>query len=153
MKPQMTRSAGGLIDRVSSLIAGAARPWQPDPPYPSLFDHRDYDDRLERTGGVYVAWHLGVCPRWLRVGASTDIAASLKAVADLAPIASCRSNGGVFIAWTLAPPDLRAGIAHYLTQHLRPAFQEPLVAGEGAVGAATVIAFPPPPGTQDLGLT
>jgi hypothetical protein len=100
---------------------------------------------------VYVVWHLGAAPRWLRVGVSTDIAASLKAIADLAPIAACRPNGGVFAAWSFAQQNQRAGIVKYLSQRLRPAFQEPLVAGESAGGEAVAVTFPLPPGTQDLG--
>jgi hypothetical protein len=146
----MARRAGGLIGRVSSLIAGPAQPWTPDPPYPSIFDLGAQRRELAGKGGVYVLWHLGVRPRWLRAGHSIDLAASLAGLADLAPIMSCRPNGGVFVAWSVVNPDQRAGIVRYLAERLRPALQELAVAGESAAGEIPPVPYPLPPGTQDV---
>ena len=150
MKLAMARPVGGLIGRVSSLITGVSQPWHPDPPYPSLFDLGAHQRDLSRKGGVYVLWHLGVQPRWLRASHSVDLGASLAALSGLAPIASCRPNGGVFVAWSVAPQDRRAGIVRYLADRLQPVFQGLAVAGESASGEARPIDFPLPPGTQDF---
>ena len=146
----MVPPVGGLIGRVSSLIAGVSQPWHPDPPYPSLFDLGAHQRDLRRKGGIYVLWHLGVQPRWLRASHSVDLGASLAVLSDLAPIASCRPNGGVFVAWSAVSQDRRAGIVRSLVDRLQPVFQELAIAGESASGEALSIAFPLPPGTQDL---
>jgi hypothetical protein len=146
----MTRSAGGLISRVSNLIAGAAQPWNPGPPYPSIFELAAHRSDLERKGGVYLLWHLGVRPRWLRAGHSIDLAGSFAAQAELKAIASCRSNGGVFVAWSAVQRDRRAGVVRYLAQRLEPAFQALAVPSEDALHETAPIVFPLPPGTQDL---
>ncbi len=146
----MARGAGGLISRVSGLIAGKSQPWRPDPPYPSLFDLGVHRRDLDHSGGVYVLWHLGVKPRWLRASHSLDLSASFAALADLAQIASCRANGGVFVAWSAALADRRAGIVRHLVERLRPVFQALTIPGESPFGETPPIDFPLPPGTQDL---
>jgi hypothetical protein len=125
--------------------------WQPaDRFYPSLFDLASSVRDLKGKQGVYLVWHLGVRPRWLRAGQARDLGQSFGTLAAADAFISCRVHGGVFASWCFAPAEQRPGIVRFLAERLEPALQTFVVPGEPHDETAAAIAFSFPPGTRDL---
>jgi hypothetical protein len=127
-------------------IAPAASPWQPaGAPYPAL---AQLDVKpLKGQAGIYALWHLGVRPRWLRVGGAADLGAALTRAKDAADLRAAEAHGGVYAAWApLAVGDIPA-VLGTLAAALRPVLQDLVLAGEIAAGKPGPD-FPLPPGTR-----
>jgi hypothetical protein len=148
-KPRKPRA--GIFSRISGLIGDAAPVWHPaDRPYPSLFDLARSGAQLQGKGGVYLVWHLGVRPRWLRAGQAGDLGQSFSTLAAADVFVACRVHGGVFASWCFASAEQRPGIVRFLAERLRPALQDVIVPGEPRDETAAAISFSFPPGTQAL---
>ena len=79
--PKWGRNAGGQFYRLSFI--------EPD------------KEGLDGVGGIFVAWHAGVKPRWIAVDRSRDLAASIIALADDEEIRQYQVHGGVYATWAL----------------------------------------------------
>jgi hypothetical protein len=147
-KPNKAAPAGSsLLARMSKIISRPqrqVRPWSAAP-YPRLLTLDPAASGLARQSGVYACWHLGVRPRWLRVGGGADLGALLRCLQMHDLIAACEANGGVFVAWALLPPHDIASAAGALAEQLGPAFQH--IAIEGEMMPSTGGFFPLPPDT------
>ncbi len=94
--------------------------------------------------GIYAAWHLGVRPQWLHIGAAPDLAEAFRELANSPEILAYDQNRGVFAAWAFPPEDQVPGTVLYLRQTLNPAFGSP----ESPDGAdIKPVSCPLPPGT------
>jgi len=126
--------------------------WQPHgAPYPRLLATDLPAAALQGKTGVYAIWHLGVRPQWLRIRAASDLAAALFAAKSVEPILAYQPNGGLYVAWMLAPVGRAPGLAATLIAELRPMIQEPVLAGD-LPGKAEPLACQPPPGTEQPAL-
>ncbi len=144
-----------LAKRLGAPFAGKGSPpaaiWHPfDRPYSRLLDLNPGAAGLTGKPGVYAIWHLGIRPQWLRAGATQDLGAALGAFARTEWIRTFHGNAGVFIAWAIPAQNQCAGMAGFLAEKLRPAFQGEAYAGDLALDSAvTPIACQLPPGTQE----
>ncbi len=84
---------------------------------------------LEGISAVFVIWHSGVRPRWVYVGRTADLAATLEIISDNDDIMQYEVNGGLFITWSLIREKMQPGVMRYLSAAL-----EPLVAGPKGPG-------------------
>jgi len=121
--------------------------WHPqDVPYPRLLQ---LDLRARGPGqraGVYLVWHLGVRPRWLRAGGAANLDAALRALTRRPEIASSDANGGVFVAWAFLTLEQIPAAVGSLAARLRPALQRLVQRDEMGAGATSDV-FPLPPGS------
>ncbi len=127
-------------------LAPAASPWKPaGQPYPSLqtFDVKT----LAGQAGVYAAWHLGVRPRWLRVGGAADLGAALTKLRALPEVQAAITHDGVYFAWATGVADIPTALAS-LNAALQPYLHSLDLAGEIKAAAKVDKAFPLPPGSQ-----
>ncbi len=135
---------------VSGLTNRSREPvWQPaDGPYPLLRGFTPPQDLAGQTG-VYAVWHRGVRPQWLRVGWAADLGVCLKQLTRADWLMRHEDNGGVYVAWMSATGEQAGGMARFLTEKLKPAFQEGIFAGEKASDESVPPSpCPFPPGTQ-----
>lgn len=84
---------------------------------------------LKGVPAVFVIWHSGVRPRWVYVGRTENLAASVEIISDNDDIMQYEVNGGLFITWSLIREKMQPGVIEYLTTVL-----EPLVAGPRGSG-------------------
>ena len=138
----MKTRLGGFLSGFASQIS----PWRPrGQPYPALqaFDLKP----VAGQSGLYAVWHLGVRPRWLRVGGAAELAAALTRLRSLPEIEAAIAHDGVYLAWTPLPVgEIPAALAS-LNATLRPHLQA-LDLGEIKPAAKADRAFPLPPGSQ-----
>jgi len=69
--------------------------------------------------GVYVIWHGGENPRWVRVGMGM-IRDRIEKHRKDPNITKYRQFGGLFVTWAIVPAHLQAGIENYLADQLKP---------------------------------
>jgi hypothetical protein len=121
-------------------------PWLPrDAPYPRL--RSVAAAALGGTGsGVYACWHLGIRPRWLRVGGAVQLPTAIASLQNCADVTQHDANGGVFVAWTFLAQEAVAGVVSHLIAQLQPAVQAVVLPGEIAP-TIDMRAYPLPPGT------
>ena len=75
---------------------------------------------LKGLPAVFVIWHSGVRPRWVYVGRTKNLAASLEIIPDNDDIMQYEVNGGLFITWSLIREGMQPGVVHYLSAVLEP---------------------------------
>jgi len=140
--------SGSLVARVTKMIAAprATGPWTTALPYPRLLTLDCAAAGLVRQAGVYACWHLGVRPRWLRVGGGADVAALLQRLQRHELIAACEAHGGVFVAWALMQPAAIAPAVGSLMAQLTPALQDIVIEGDVTPSVDGPV-FPLPPDT------
>lgn len=98
--------------------------WQPlEDLYPRLEAIEHFLGRLRAVSGVYVIWHLGVRPRWLRVAATADLETALAAAKADSVIAELVVHGGVFVSWFPCAPAEALSHQAYLVARLEPMFR------------------------------
>lgn len=138
-----------LLDRIKGKPPADA--WHPgEGAYPSLFALGDHAAALKNKGGIFVLWHLGVRPQWLRVGAGADLALCLKTAAEDLNDSPFRGNGGLYAAWVFMAPARWPGIVAHLRVRLKPVMQDTPLTGEAAWSDVPVpVVFPLPPGTTE----
>jgi hypothetical protein len=144
------RLTGGLASHVARLWSGqsaAPGPWLPhDTPYPRVLGLDVAAVGLMGQPGLYACWHLGVRPRWVRVGAATDLGAAVVRLQKQHAIVRTDANGGLFMTWALLPVERLAGTVGFLAEHLRPMLQFLAIDGE-IIPTSSGASFPLPPGT------
>jgi len=86
---------------------------------------------LSGVGGVFVAWHGGLRPRWLYVGKSGNLAHDLDTLLDNEDIMAYDKRGGVFVTWALIRPEYQDGVLRYLIGAMKPEIEGPKPAKKG----------------------
>lgn len=80
--------------------------------------------RAERAGiaggGIFVLWHSGVKPRWVMVGASTDLAKDIGKLLDDEELLEYNVHGGLFVSWAPVRPEYHAGVIKFLRESMKP---------------------------------
>jgi hypothetical protein len=77
-------------------------------------------DLSKVTGeGVYVIWHGGQNPQWVRVGMG-DIKDRIGKHRNDPDITQYRQFGGLFVTWAVVPAHMQKGIENYLADQLKP---------------------------------
>lgn len=141
------RIAGALVPRPEK---DASHRWEPaDGVYPRLllFDPKALGGR----SGVYLIWHLGVRPQWLRVGFASDLGAAAAVLAAAPEIASFSANDGPFLSWCFCPAGEAPSLVNFLANRLKPALQTvPLSCDVILDPAVPATPCALPPGTKDI---
>lgn len=123
----MNEKPRGFFKRIAGAVVAAQAPadaaaWQPATGhYPRLLT---YDARgLAGRPGLYLLWHLGVRPQWLRAGFSQDLGAAVAQLAADPGVAAFEAHDGPFFAWSFCAPAAAAGFVNYLARRLNPVLQ------------------------------
>ena len=82
---------------------------------------------LAGRGGVFVAWHAGVRPRWVYVGGARDLAGALRELFSNADVMAFEARGGVFVTWSFISDEFQDGVVLFLTDTLEPLVANPSV--------------------------
>ncbi|WP_142848101.1 hypothetical protein [Telmatospirillum sp. J64-1] len=129
----------------ASSLKGSDPKWRKSPKkvFYRLIGVNPKEHGLGGLGGVYVIWHRGVRPRWIHVGASEDLAATLNDLLDDKEIQALEIHGGVYFTWSPIAPEFRDGTVLYLTDILRPLMPEPRPGEEIDPSADPVPVLPP----------
>ncbi len=80
---------------------------------------------LEGLSGVYVVWHSGLRPRWIFVGKSPDLAATLLKLANDEEIKEYEVHGGIFVTWAPIRDEHQDGVLHFLHTIMKPLIANP----------------------------
>ena len=119
-------------------------------PYPNIAAFDPAAENLVGKSGVYVLWHLGVRPQWLRVGVSANLGATLTVRAQEPWVIAHGNNRGVYIVWALMPLEQSMGMARFLVDKLQPAFQDGDYLDEYVIDPAVApVPCVLPPGTRE----
>lgn len=149
----MTDKPPGVFKR----IAGALTPeraatlkitWQPDAMrYPRLLSLDS--QTLAGRSGLYVLWHLGVRPQWLKVGFAKDLGAAAAHLSKTPEIAAFIPHDGPFLSWAFCAPEAAPGLVNFLTSRLNPVLQGLVLVCDVSVDpVAAPVTCPLPPGTK-----
>jgi hypothetical protein len=86
------------------------------------FVNLDPEDEEELVGksGVFVIWHGGLRPRWVYVGASSNMANDLDRLADDDEIMDYEVNGGLFVTWACIRAEFQDGVVKFLNEAMDP---------------------------------
>jgi hypothetical protein len=147
--------APGIFKRLAGTVAAAPdkRPaliWQPaGGHYPRLLF---LDPRaLVGRSGLYLLWHLGVRPQWLRAGFSTDLGATVRLLAATSAVVDYGPNDGPFLSWSFCAAEDASGRVNFLAGRLRPVLQDQPFACDFAVDpTAPAVPCALPAGTKDI---
>ena len=134
---------------IGGILGGSPQPlWHPaGQPYPRLLG-LDVGAVTGRAG-LYAIWHMGVRPQWLRVGAAADLGATMTALMQTPWVVTHESNAGIFVAWAFPPATEAPGMARYLAETLKPAFQSEPISSERTLDMSVAsLPCPLPPGTR-----
>lgn len=152
----MSEKAGGFLKRIAGAVIAPKGPdatvvWLPAAgTYPRLLP---YDARaLSGRAGLYLLWHLGVRPQWLRAGFSNDLGAAAAQLAGDAEIAAFAAHDGPFLAWSFCPPARAPGLVKDLIDRLHPVLQDRVFSCDGVIPPeAPTVPCPLPAGTKEIG--
>lgn len=142
-----------MFKRLAGKLRAAGDPglvWQPaGSVYPRLLTFRP--SSLTAQPGLYLLWHLGVRPQWLRVGFSTDLGAAATLLAETPAIAAFEVHDGPFWSWSPCAAAQAGGYVAHLTTSLKPILQaEPLGCDVAFAVTTPPVACPLPPGVGKL---
>ncbi len=90
-----------------------------------LADVRPDEIGLARLSGVYVIWHGGVQPRWLRAGRAQNLALVLTEARNDAALRAYEDRGGLWVAWSAVRPEFQDGVVSHLIRTLDPLLPDP----------------------------
>lgn len=109
----------GKADHDATAVP-AEIPWECDPRgyFHRLLGLRSREAGLTKVGGVYVMWHRGLHPKWIYVGASGDLGASIDFARDEQVVLDFEALGNVYVTWAQIKPEFRDGVALYLRTSL-----------------------------------
>jgi len=140
----------GVLGRLALALsparsAAAAMTWLPTGGnYPRLLTLEP--QALVGRSGLYLLWHLGVRPCWIRAGASPDLAAAVVQLARAPDVANFSSHDGPFLSWCFCGLEKASGYVNFLARRLRPALQDQAYTRDQAVDLSApglVCALPP----------
>lgn len=151
----MKDKASGILKRMTGVIApgratSPAIAWQPDSArYPRLLS---FDPQpLVGRSGLYLLWHLGVRPQWLRAGSAKDLGAAAGHLCKTPEVAAFIPHDGPFLSWAFCALDAAPGLVNFLAARLNPALQDLVLVCDMIVDpAAAPVACALPPGTKDI---
>lgn len=151
----MTDKPKGVLGRLAGAVS-ARRPnapvvtWQPERGrYPRLLSFDP--EALAGRAGLYVLWHLGVRPQWVRVGFCVDLGAGTARLAAAPEIAVFSVHDGPFLSWALCPAESAPGFVNFLARRLNPAAQDVVLECDLAADpVAPPVACGLPSGTKDI---
>jgi hypothetical protein len=150
----MTGKASDVFKRIAGAFSGREKdtdaPWEWDNGrYPRLLS---FDPaRLGGRSGIYVLWHLGVRPQWLRVGYASDLGATTAALAVTPSIMAYSVHDGPFFSWRFCRPEDAAGMVKFLAGRLNPVLQsEGLTCDAQFDPTAVPVPCDLPSGTKDI---
>src|SRR5690606_23014491 len=107
--------------------------------------------RLAGRSGLYLLWHLGVRPQWLRAGFSKDLGAAAAHLAKTPEVAAFIPHDGPFLSWSFCAPEIAPGLVNFLVARLNPALQNPVLECDMDIDpTARPVACVLPPGTKDI---
>ncbi|MBB4265478.1 hypothetical protein [Roseospira visakhapatnamensis] len=75
---------------------------------------------LAGRGGVFVVFHGGVQPRWVYVGSTANLGATVMALQDHPDLTTLEARGGLFMTWAYIKADKRDGVVTYLRARMKP---------------------------------
>jgi hypothetical protein len=151
----MKDKAPGVFKRIAGALAPAqakapALVWQPvGGRYPRLLHFNPRD--LAGRPGLYLLWHLGVRPQWLRAGFSADLGAAVRLLSETREIVAFGPNDGPFLSWSYCSAAEAPGVLTFLAARLTPLLQDQALACDHALDpAAPAVPCPLPAGTKDI---
>ena len=152
----MTDNARGFFKRIAGAVVPPQGPvtlvaWQPlAGNYPRLLS---FEARaLSGRAGLYLLWHLGVRPQWLRAGYSNDLGAAVAQLAADPEVAAFAAHDGPFFAWSFCPPARAPGLINDLINRLHPVLQDRVFPCDAALlPEAPMVSCPLPAGTKEIG--
>lgn len=136
----MTKKApAGVLGRIASAFrSGPAVPrtvWRPtENGYPRLLQVDPND--LAGRSGLYLLWHLGVRPQWLRVGFASDLGTAIRLLAETPAIASFEAHDGPFVSWSFCSAEDAPGFVNFLVAYLQPVTQAEVLACDAVLDSA-----------------
>jgi hypothetical protein len=147
--------ASGIFKRMAASVASGrgtspSIAWQPDSArYPRLLS---FDPQpLVGRSGLYLLWHLGVRPQWLRVGSAKDLGAAAAHLSKTPEVAAFIPHDGPFLSWAFCAQDVAPALVNFLAARLNPALQDLVLVCDMTVDSAVApVACPLPPGTKDI---
>lgn len=150
----MMRKQPGVFDKVATALA--RRRVMPDVSwlptgraYPRLIGFDAHE--LAGRSGLYLLWHLGVRPRWLRAAYSIDLGLAASSLAGVPELIDVERHDGPFLCWSFSPASDAAGLVSFLAQRLNPALQDVALACDLPIDRkAPAIECPLPAGTEDV---
>lgn len=151
----MSKKAPGVLGRLALALAPARSTaetvtWQPaGGNYPRLLALEPR--ALAGRAGLYLLWHLGVRPQWIRAGASPDLAATVLQLARAPEVADFSRHDGPFLSWSFCGTEKASGYVRFLTRRLRPALQDQVYSCDQPVDTSAPELFCVlPPGAIDI---
>jgi hypothetical protein len=144
----------GALGRIAGVLkagrGNAPSQWQPAGcAYPQLADV----DMAATAGraGLYLLWHLGVRPRWLRAGYALDLGGAAALLAKSPEVVALAAHGRLFFSWFFCAPECAPGHVTFLNQRLEPALRQLALACDAATDpAASALPCPLPAGTHGI---
>lgn len=152
----MSDKARGFLKRIAGAVIAPQAPdapvaWQPAAGnYPRLLSCEARP--LSGRAGIYLLWHLGVRPQWLRAGFSNDLGAAVAQLAGEPDIAAFAAHDGPFFAWCFCPQGRAPGLINDLVNRLHPVLQDRFFSCDVALPPdAPMVPCPLPAGTKEIG--
>lgn len=150
----MSEKTPSVLKRLAGALGHAntasLMTWQPEgASYPRLMS---FDaGLLAGRAGVYLLWHLGVRPQWLRVGFTKDLGAAAAHLTKTPELADFIPHDGPFLSWSFCLPETAPGFVNFLTRRLHPVLQDLVLTCDMLIDpAAPPIPCPLPAGTKDI---
>ncbi|CCQ74938.1 hypothetical protein [Magnetospira sp. QH-2] len=97
----------------------------PDGQFWRLADVIPEEIGLMGMSGVYVIWHGGVQPEWLRAGRSENLGIPLADARLDSQIREYEPRGGIWVTWSAVRKEFQAGVVSYLIRTMNPLLPDP----------------------------
>jgi hypothetical protein len=106
---------------------------------------------LAGRSGLYLLWHLGVRPRWVRAGFTLDLGAAVTFLAKTSDVLAFEPHEGPYFSWSLCLPGEAAGFVNFLAARLNPVLQHQRLACDMILDtSAPAISCALPAGTKEV---
>ncbi|GAB6051645.1 hypothetical protein JCM17960_04650 [Magnetospira thiophila] len=97
----------------------------PDGQFWRLADVFPEEIGLTGLSGIYVIWHGGIQPQWLRVGRTENLALPVVEARLDPEMRDYESRGGLWVTWSAVRKEFQAGVVAYLIQAMTPLLPDP----------------------------
>ncbi len=156
MTPGLPR---GLLRRLTSVVRlkggdrAPAEPWRPETgAYPRLLALDEKTQELTGIPGLYLLWHLGVRPQWLRAGFTRDLGMAVKVLAATPKVVACSVHDGPFVSWRPCEEQDALALVNSLVARLSHALQPLSIPCDVPPDPAVPpVRCPLPRGTREIG--